>query len=429
MIAQFSVGNYLSFKNTQTVSFEATSLKDTNQTLYYNPTIPSIKLLKSISIQGSNSSGKSNFLKAFQFMKFWTVNSFNESNKSVFIPIQPYLLNINASEKKSFFEVQFYIEDIKYRYGFTINKDAIDEEWLYYSEPKKREQNYFFRKMNDVVFNNLWKRSTKAKVDPIVAYVKPSVLLISVLAQFNIDLGTLVIDWFNKNTVAFDLSEDYYINKTASLLEDEEYFIAIHHLIDKAKLGFSSLKHEIVGNEIPSHKFDKSFMDFAFYDVKNYKIQTQHDVFDDLNKKKGQILFDLRKQESAGTQKFFALAGFILATIKNKEILWVDELDSKFHSLLFETIIKFFNSHKFNHKGSQLIFTTHNTQLLKEKILRRDQIYTMNKTTQGESYISNAARSNIRMDISYEKQYFDGKFGGIQKINLEDSQLNLFGDI
>jgi AAA15 family ATPase/GTPase len=134
----------------------------------------------------------------------------------------------------------------------------------------------------------------------------------------------------------------------------------------------------------------------------------------------------LRRQESLGTQKFFAIAGALLMAIRNNNILWIDELDSKFHPLLFETIIKFFNSNRFNHKGAQLIFTTHSTQLLKEKILRRDQIYTVDKDNLGISTIKGMHNANVRIDSSYEKLYLEGKFGSVKKINLDDEQLSLF---
>jgi AAA15 family ATPase/GTPase len=113
-------------------------------------------------------------------------------------------------------------------------------------------------------------------------------------------------------------------------------------------------------------------------------------------------------------------------TIKNKEILWIDELDSKFHPFLFQTIVKFFNSNKFNHRGAQLLFTTHSTQLLKEKLLRRDQILTIEKKSTGESIVHGAHEKSSRADISQEKQYFSGKYGAIKRIDLTSTQLDLF---
>jgi AAA15 family ATPase/GTPase len=430
MIVQFSLGNFLSYRDIQIVSFEASNLKDSNESVFINSvnsSTESTRLLKSISIYGSNSSGKSNLLKGFNFFKYWVHNSFNEANRTLEIPIKPYLLREGYEQKNSFFEVIFFVNDVKYRYGCKMTKEAIEEEWLFYAEPKKREQYYFLRLGQEIKYNNNWKKSLTVKIEPIIPYVKPRVLFISVLSQFNIEIGNITVDWFHKNMVAFDLSDEYFINKTASLLQDTEYFIAIHHLIHQAQLGFKSIKSTELGKNIENKKLNKDFLSFALNDeLSNYEIQTKHDVYNEKRKITGQVFFDLKSQESAGTQKFFALIGALLTAIKNKHILWIDELDSKFHPLLFQTIIKFFNSNKFNHRGSQMIFTTHSTQLLKEKILRRDQIFTMNKEETGESTIKGVHNLSSRMDISHEKQYFDGKYGGIQKIDLDNLQLDLF---
>lgn len=428
MISKFTVGNFLSFKDEYSISFDAAALKDPNERIYHSsfPDNP-YKLLKSVSIYGSNSAGKSNLLKAFNFMQHWVINSFNESNRVQEIPVKPFLLRENFDKNDSHFEVVFYVEQIKYRYGYKIQKDFVNEEWLFYSEPKKREQNYFFRKGQEIAFNNSWRKSLTVKIEPLISYVKPRVLYISVLAQFNIDIGNLTIQWFNKNHIGFDFSNDYFINTAASLLADSEYYIAIHELIKQAKLGFSSIEQRVIGKYKEHETYSDDFIDFALNeDVRDYEIKTKHNVFNKNDKVVKNIFFDLRKHESLGTRKFFALAGALLSAIKNKEIIWVDELDSKLHPLLFETIIKFFNSNKFNHRGAQLIFTIHSTQLLKEKVLRRDQIFTIDKNEFGESSIKGMHTANIRIDASHEKDYLSGKFGGIQKLDLENSQLDLF---
>lgn len=430
MISKFTVSNFLSFKNPSSIVFEAAALKDHSERIYQFPSLENpIRLLKSISIYGSNSSGKSNYLKAFGFMKYWVTNSFNDSNKILQIPVEPFLLRKDNEKQTSDFEVSFYLNDIKYKYGFRLTKEFIDEEWLYYSEPKKREQNFFFRKGQEIIFNNSWKRSVGVKIDPIISYVKPKVLFISVLAQFNIDIGNITVEWFNKNLIGFDFSSDYFINKAAALLSNAEFSIAIHELVKQAHLGFSNIEPKIVGTFRANDNYSDEFIRFVLSEeINDYRIQTTHNVFDDRNRLVNKIIFDLRKNESSGSQKFFALAGALLNAIKNKEIIWADELDSKFHPLLFETIIKFFNSSKFNHHGAQLIFTSHSTQLLREKILRRDQVFTVNKNEFGESTIKGIHTVNVRIDASHEKDYLSGKYGGVQKLDFNNAQLNLFDE-
>jgi AAA15 family ATPase/GTPase len=427
MIVRFSLGNFLSYREVQSISFEASVLKDSNEAVFTPHHADTSRLLKSISIYGSNASGKTNLLKGFNFFKYWIHNSFGEANRRLEIPLDPYRLRKDSDQRQSFFEVIFYVKDIKYKYGCNLTKEAVTEEWLFYSEPKKREQHYFIRIGQEIRYNSAWRRALSVKIEPIIPYVKPRVLFISVLSQFNIEIGNVVVDWFHRNMIAFDLSNEYFINKTASLLHDKEYFIAVHHLINQAHLGFKSVESKIIGQYSGNGQLTSEFVAFALSDqVNDFQIQTNHDVYDEKGNIVGQTYFDLKQQESAGTQKFFALIGALLTAIKNNHILWIDELDSKFHPLLFETIIKFFNSNKFNHKGAQMIFTTHSTQLLKEITLRRDQIFTMNKEHTGESTIQSIHTFSSRTDISHERQYFSGKYGGIQKIDLDDLQLDLF---
>jgi len=421
MIAKFSVGNYLSFKEPCSMSLEATALKEHKENIFVSISKAGFRIVKSAAIHGANSSGKSNFIKAFNFMKYWILNSFNESNRITEIPVQPFLLRIDTEKQPSFFEVVFYVADIKYRYGFELNKKSIHSEWLMYSEPKKREQHYFIRTGQDITFNNSWKRTLTKQIDPLIPYVKQRVLFISILSQFNIEIGTTIIDWFNKNIYGFDFGSEEFINKAASDLSDQEYFIIIHQLIKEANLGFSTVKQTIDDRN--------DFKSFALSDATTeFQVQTKHNIYDNSGKIFKEVYFDLRKQESSGSQKFFALAGALIKAIRERQILWIDELDSKFHPILFETIIKFFNSNKYNHKGAQLIFSSHNTHLLKEKLLRRDQIFTMNKNEFGESYLKSihSDEASVRIDASIEKDYLSGKYGGLPKIDPDGFQLDLF---
>ena len=298
MILRFSIGNFLSFKEVQSVSFEGSALKDTTETIYNQP-ITGSRILKSISIYGANSSGKSNLLKAFTFMKYWVINSFTDSSKVSQIPVQPFLLNKQMEKKNSYFEVFFLIDNIKYRYGFELTKTDIKSEWLFYSEPKKREQNYFVRAGQEIGYTNSLRKISVIKIEPILSYIKPNVLFISVLAQFNIEIGNSVLTWFHNNKIGFDFNSEYFINKTASLLEDKEYFLAIHELIKLANLGFTSILPEKQVKYSNSEKISSEFLEFALQEeMDDYKVQTKHILIDGNLDKSLPIYFDLKRHES-----------------------------------------------------------------------------------------------------------------------------------
>ena len=138
-----------------------------------------------------------------------------------------------------------------------------------------------------------------------------------------------------------------------------------------------------------------------------YDVKTVHPTYDNTGKERGSIQFDLRKQESAGTRKFFGLIGLFLEAIANRRILLLDELDSQFHFALYETLVKFFNDPVVNTKGAQLLFTSHNTTILKGGKIRRDQLYSISKDEKGSSVLNrfHEKGSTLRTDASIEKEY------------------------
>jgi hypothetical protein len=143
--------------------------------------------------------------------------------------------------------------------------------------------------------------------------------------------------------------------------------------------------------------------------INRYEVKTIHPIYTKDGIEKGTIQFDLRTQESAGTKKFFALIGLFLEAIVNRRILLFDELDSQFHFGLYETLVKFFNDPKVNPKGAQLLYTSHNTTLLKGNKIRRDQLYSIVKEQTGSSILSrfHDKGSTLRTDASIEKEYED----------------------
>ena len=157
----------------------------------------------------------------------------------------------------------------------------------------------------------------------------------------------------------------------------------------------------------------------ALYDdeLRTFTVKTKHIKYNGDFKPLHPVYFDLKKQESSGAQKFIALIGPIVKALVDSRLFLIDELDSKLHTIMVSLIIELFNSPKFNPNGAQLIVTTHNEQLLKK--IRRDQMIFVNKNEYGLSSLSSlySSKLNVRSDASFEKDYLQGKFGGIPKIN------------
>ena len=145
-------------------------------------------------------------------------------------------------------------------------------------------------------------------------------------------------------------------------------------------------------------------------------IQTVHQKFDNKGKYISPELFDLNKHESEGTQKVFEIAGVLVDTLKNAEILIIDEFDARLHPLISRTIVDLFNSNETNPNNAQLIFMTHDTNLLNNKLFRRDQIWFAEKNRYAVTDLYSLAEYKIRNDASFEKDYIKGRYGAVPYI-------------
>jgi uncharacterized protein len=429
MLISFNVENCFSFKDKTPVSLEAASIKE-HQENTFTPAYLSndYKLLKSAAIYGANSSGKSNFFKAFSFMKDFVLTSSKESQSFEEIAVQPFLLDESTENAPTTFEITFVVEDSKYRYGFIANRKTVLQEWLFVV--KKRSEDNLFIRAGQIfeMTKHLKTGDLKGKIDMLTQFTRSNALFISVLSQFNIPIGKLICDWFANTRIIYEATDPEVIQVTTDLLSDAEYNRKINRIIDHANLGFSSVSSVVKMKAIQSGLGEK-FLTNTVYDEssRSFTVYTKHKKYSG-TKHVGHVNFDLFKNESLGAQKFFGLLGPVLLALKNGGLLFVDELDSKLHPLLLDQILRLFNSKGNNLFGAQLIFTLHNTSPLSKR-LRRDQMFLIDKDEYGASTINNLNKKfpSVRNDASFEKNYLAGNFNGVPKFNSEfGEQLSLF---
>lgn len=142
-------------------------------------------------------------------------------------------------------------------------------------------------------------------------------------------------------------------------------------------------------------------------------IKTVHQKFDSQGNHISLELFDLYEQESEGTQKIVSIAGILVDTFKNGDVLIFDEFDARLHPLITKAIVEIFNSQETNYNNAQLIFMTHDTNLLSNKLFRRDQIWFTEKNKYGATDLYSLVEYRIRNDASFENDYIQGKYGAI----------------
>lgn len=417
MLIEFSVANYRSFKEQVTFSMVAANVVAREKKLDENNVFAvdkELKLLKSAAIYGANASGKSNLARALAFMKWFMVNSSKETQSTDEIDVEPFRLSTETDEKPSYFELVFLMNGRKYRYGFEVTRERVISEWLFYV-PKVRETKLFERDFDTI------KSSKNYNADGVQQRTRSNALFLSVSAQFNVNLAEEILDWVtDKLNIISGLHDQAYLNYTVKCFINNKNRTDIIQLIKKLDLGISEIQVEqedftvdSLPEEIPD-EVKKLIVKAG--GGKATSIGIIHRKFDKDGNHKSVEQFDLERHESEGTRKIFALAGPLVTAIKNGEILIIDEFDTRLHPLISIAIVELFNSKETNSKNAQLIFMTHDTNLLNNKIFRRDQIWFAEKNRYAATDLYSLAEYKIRNDASFENDYIKGRYGAIPYI-------------
>ncbi len=429
MLLQFSIKNFRTFKDKATLSLIASNYdKDTreHENIVSNENF-GLRLLKSAVIYGANASGKSKLLDAFTFMRYFVINSSKESQKGETIEVEPFKLSTQTENEPSEFEIIFVYKNVLYRYGFEATTERIVSEWFYH-KPKTKEVELFYREGS--TFNTHERSFTKGNTVVKEGLIRDNALLISVAAQFNEKTAINVLDWFKRLKTLSGLNESGYQGFTMGKAESSEHKHKILELLKAADLGIQDIKMQkfdinSLPKDLPKELRDKLIREIKEDNAEVFSdVSTTHRKFD-VNKNAVSIeYFSLENDESSGTSKFFALTGPILDVIENGYTLVVDELDSKLHPNLVCKIVSLFNSNEFNMKNAQLIFNTHDTNLLSSGLFRRDQIWFTNKNKFGEAKLYSLAdfkSDEVRKNDPFEDNYIMGKYGAVPFLGFFDN--------
>jgi AAA15 family ATPase/GTPase len=429
MIVNFSVQNFKSIKDKIELSFIATGNQDLEE--YYIRKIGNQKILKLGLIYGANASGKTNILKALHFLREIVIHPFKDKNSP--LPFSPFLFDEKTPKHNTIFSIEFIQNQIRYYYSVELNNLAIINETLYYYNPKKAI--VFKRKTDlDKKLADIYEYGSKIKLlkEHKNALETNTLWNNTVLGGFlktNIEFYQLkeATEWF-KTTLKLMISptidlKNYVSERIESGEINKNNVISI---LDKADINISNIKIDSLDiniqekdlEQILSMKPNKRFIDYFNENLKRRrKIEFQHQV-------EGGEQYSLSyNEESAGTQRYYQLGGFLDLIIRNEAVLPIDELESSLHPDLLKFFILVF---LVNSKNSQIIATTHTRELLMEKeILRNDAIWFTDKKPDGSTDLYSLAdfdSSVVRNTTSIYNAYKSGKLGA--KPNLVDYYLD-----
>jgi uncharacterized protein len=423
MLIQVSVRNFKVFKDEAKLTLFASNYDKITREQENVFEVPKfgLRLLKSAVIYGANASGKTKLIDAVAFMKDLILNSSKESQQGEQIETEPFRLNTATAAQPSMFEIAFIHEGEMYRYGFEVTTKEVVSEWLFH-RPNTKEVEIFFREGQEFsVHGRSFKKGSLLVKENMV---RPNALMLSVAAQFNDKFAQGVLDWFGKFHQVSGLFEDDLMEDTLQNIQNQQFKAQVLGFL---RLADTSIEDFEIAEESPDLKeleelpnFLKQFMTHAAIQtgmLKLSEVKTKHTIFDVQNVGKGTLDFSLTEDESAGTAKFFALSGTVISALNSGEVLIVDELDSKIHPNLVEQIVKLFNSKTSNPNNAQLIFNTHDTNLLGTSLFRRDQIWFIEKDRFGAASLYSLASFKTdeggRKTDNFEVNYLQGRYGGV----------------
>ena len=424
MLIEFKVTNFRSIKETQTLSMVAdAALKELESNTLDSGISNFPKLLRSAVIYGPNASGKSNLIAALAFMEQMVRESAQEAQVGEPIDVMPFRLDAQSSGEDSEFEIHFIAEEVRYQYGFRLNVARITSEWLI-AYPKGSAQHWFERQYDstsdkyDYKFSDLFDEG-KARQER-ANYTIANNLYLSVAVQKNSQKLLPVFTWFQKKLQYILSMNRLHEGQTSNLCLTEEGKLKVLGFMNAAGISvkdFSVEKKSFTQDDLPSNLSDEVRVRVLKNMQGAIKIETQ---FLYQTAAGHLVAFDL-DDESDGTQTLFSFAARWLRLLESDEVLFIDEIDTSLHPLLVHHLVKLLNC---NNSKAQLIFTTHDTTLLSQRIMRRDQVYFVEKDQQQSTKLYSLADFSPRKNEALEKGYLNGRYGAIPFL----SELDFYGE-
>lgn len=429
MLIEFKFGNYRSFRDEAILSMEATGLGRLKSSLIsYN----SLNLLPAVAIYGKNGGGKSNVIRAFWLAVQFIKNAQRTQHEDAEIPVRPFLLNDYSKDAPTFFEFTYVLDNVKYIYGFSATKEKVFSEYLYHS-PKGQKAMVFARTNQEFTFTE-----EKAKRKLISEVVAPNQLFFSVACTMNDAACVSAMKWFREYIF---FSRDYtdIPKQLLSYSNDKNMLAAISDYAKAADLGIEKMDFEFKDAEIdnletvidmPENMKSalSAFMQALKENSNSSEISLQKSevkatsYHKGVNKDGEKLSFALGlADESDGTRKLMSIAPAIESVLNKGGLVLVDELEKELHPMLVNYIVAKFQSKNANPNAAQIVFTTHNTELLNMELLRKDQLYFADKSRKdGASELYSISDFSTKTADNIRKGYLAGKYGATPDIEIEE---------
>ncbi|SMN11957.1 hypothetical protein SPBRAN_156 [uncultured Candidatus Thioglobus sp.] len=406
MLLEFSVTNFRSIKEKQTLSLLKSKLKDDGLEGNYSTitlsTGKTLDVLNSAVIYGANASGKSNLVLAMQTMFNIIEQSTNYQKNQGILGIELFSFSQENVKQPTEFELDFIDDGVRFVYGFSATQEKIIDEWLY-QYPKGSPQNLIDRQAT-----SQWGTMSglKGKKKTWQESTKDNSLFFSTAVQLNSSQLTNI--FYSIMKFRFAIHEFNHPMITIDAIENNGKKQQVLGFLNRADMSIKDIIIETKAVDMESIPENQRIVaEVDGIRVKTKHVETNIGFVHDNN-----VIFNLQS-ESSGTKKIFHLIGAWLDVLESGYCLVLDELQNSLHPKLVEYLVKMFHNPELNKNGAQLIFVTHETSLLDQDIFRRDQVWFCEKEDNATELFS-LADFKVRKGVDdLEKAYLSGRYGAV----------------
>lgn len=419
MLIQFSVENFMSFKEKAVLSLNPSKDREHQENVN---NINGYQATNSIAIYGANASGKTSLYKAMTIATIFIRNS-NLLQVNQPISVMPFKFDEKTMMQPSKFEFIFVADDgNRYVYGFSASQRRVHEEYLYLYKTHKPTLIFERNENDEYTF-----KSQKTILEPLVRFNSPNKLFLATATNWNTESTKIPFSWLTEKIVTFtdaqaltnislglykgDKKEEY-LKFTEELLKQADINISkIDIKIKKTPLGYPG-ENLFPGIQINGQPLTPGQQGF----IEQFEVFTEHIIGEE--KISHQLAL---AEESLGTNQLFVLGPFLKDAFENGTTIFIDEIDKSLHTFIVRHIVNMFRDKDINRNGAQLIFTTHDTSLLSLETFRRDQVYFTEKdNVTGISDLYSLDEFSVRKTDNIEKGYLLGRYGAIPYIRGEE---------
>ena len=417
MLVEFKVSNYRSFAAEKRLSMVAGPGLELASNTVRPRSSKEPTLLRTAVVYGPNASGKSNLINAFEFFLNFLITSTDSRKEGTPIAVEPFRLDSRLAQEPSTFEVTFLRNGILHRYGFVVSQDRVHEEWLYvYTTGKPRP--WFRRTETTSETGKVWYEQLpylRGEKKPLAQRTRSDSLFLSVAAQWNHPQLAPIYHWLkHKLRVIVPSVKIYGVTETLMLTDGtfREWLTSALNATDLAIQEVTARETQYQDLKIrDTYNMPDEMVDYLVSQLREYK-EIRPGTIRLIRDTNGPLQWDLTN-ESEGTQHLFHWLGPLYVVLRQGGILMVDELDNSLHPYVTRALVDLFHNPTTNPYNAQLIFTTHNTSLLDQNFLRRDQIWLTSADHTGETDLYSLQDFAAKKNENFQKEYLSGRYGAV----------------